>query len=373
MARSARFLGQSYLRRAKLNWQFGIMGSRWRAVAYAISAGLVLALFFLRLGLQPWLGSRSPLLPFIPAVVLAAGLYGVGPGLFAIILSALIATIAFIGPIENGSLDAEQVANIVVFLVVGGTMLWFANHLRAARNRADKLQAELLQSQSNAAMGTMAGTLAHELNQPLAAAANYVAACHQMSLSLNQNSEALTNGLVRAETQIQRAGEIIRQARGLVRKTPVDREPASIRRMSWRAIDVLKDGQFGRHVEFKVNVSKDADIVEVNPIQIEQVLINLLRNAGQAAMRTGTAEITLDATSTQSGILIEVRDFGPGIPHDRVHSLFSATKPSDNGLGMGLSISRTIIEAHGGSIWAQNNPAGGASFFVLLPNPPEEP
>lgn len=336
-----------------------------------MSTGLVLLFFLLRLGLQPWIGQRSPMLLFIVAVVLAAGIYGAGPGLLAIALSAIIATLAFIAPSNEAGLDTEQIVNIAVFLGTGGAMLLFANHMRKTRQRTAELELELQNAQANAAMGAMAATLAHELNQPLAAASNYVSACQRFAADLDgQRSQAVVDGLSKAEGQIQRAAVIIRNARSMVKNMPVERESSSLRRMAGRVIDLLAATKASRDVRFEVDVPPESDKVSVNTSQIEQVLLNLLRNACEAIRKTGSAgRIRLNAVSTDRGRFIEIRDNGPGIPSPRLASLFStAHGSSTGGIGIGLSICRTIVEAHGGNIWAQNNPEGGASFFLLLPD-----
>ncbi|HEX6660263.1 MAG TPA: ATP-binding protein [Sphingomicrobium sp.] len=356
--------GSSIRRRADLHEILAGLNRKRGPIPYLIATALVLVSFLARLSISPWVGSRSPFLPFIAAVVLAAGLYGVGPGLVAITLSSIFATWAFIGP---GGLTPDQIVNIVVFIVTGGAMILFANHLRQTTSRAERLELDLQQAQATAAMGTMAGTLAHELNQPLAAAANYVAACQQLASLSGEEAPSMAEGLRHAETQIQRAGEIIRQARALVRNSPVEREIASLKRMFQRVIDLVKATEAGETVEFKIEVGPGADSVGVNTIQFEQVLLNLVRNACQAMQNSSPAKMRLKAASTDRGTLVEVSDTGVGIRRDRLSTLFSATHSSPTGLGIGLSICRTIVEAHGGSIWAQNDPEGGASFFVLLP------
>jgi len=352
---------------SEVNHKLEALSVRRGPVPYLVATGLVLISFLARLAIDPWIGDRGPLMPFVAAVVISAGMYGVGPGLLAIFLSAVLAAFAFIDPAGPGGISTEQMVHIVVFLVTGAAMTWFAAHLRETRNRADRLEVELQQAQANAAMGTMAGTLAHELNQPLAAAANYVAACQQLAAGPTQSPQSMAKGLQQAEAQIQRVGEIIRHARSLVKNVPLERETASLRRMFRRAIEVVEAGEAGKKVSFEVDVRPDAEWADVNSVQIEQVLLNLLRNACQSTQSAGRPKVSLKATSTDRGQLIEVRDNGAGIALDRLTSLFSATKSSTNGLGIGLSISRTIVEAHGGNIWAQNNPDGGASFFTLLP------
>ena len=354
------------MRWAKLHRYVGIVSGERGLLPYVVSIALVLVSFFARLAIAPLIGDRAPLLPFIAAVVLAAGLYGLGPGLLAIVLSAVLATSTFMTSI-SGTFTPEQITNIIVFVITSGAMLLFANHLRMARSHAEELELELTQAQANAAMSTMAATLAHELNQPLAAAANYVAACQQLASLPGENPQSLVKGLQQAEAQIQRAGDIIRQARALVRRAPLEREVSSLGHMFRRVIEAGEVSD-GRGVKFEIEVAANADSIMVNTVQIEQVLLNLVRNACQAMHGAARRKVQMKAVATARGSLIEVRDSGPGIPHDRLRTLFSTSKSSSTGLGIGLSISRTIVEAHGGNIWGQNNPEGGASFFVLLPS-----
>jgi signal transduction histidine kinase len=113
----------------------------------------------------------------------------------------------------------------------------------------------------------------------------------------------------------------------------------------------------------------------VNPIQIEQVLLNVIRNACQAGAgdRNGNKVVVSGKTDGEFALVV-VRDFGLGIDHARLQTLFSpVAKPSNGGLGLGLPISRTIIESHGGKLWAENQPEGGASFYFTVPNREVQP
>jgi len=335
---------------------------------YLVSLLLVLACFLFRLGLGPWLGGRSPLLPFVAAVVLAAGLYGAGPGLLAIFLSIILASWAFFGGGGFSPGSADEILSVVVFAVTSIAMLVFANHLRSARRRALLLEVELRDAQSTAAMSVMAGTLAHELNQPLTAASNYIAASRQFAKKLEGAGEPLLNGLDQAEAQMQRAGSIIREARNLVRETQVERRSASLRQIFDRVVEVSRAAEACENVHFKVSIGLGVARVRVNIVEIEQVLLNLVRNSCQAMRGNPHSAIHFTARRAETGSLIEVRDNGPGIPRDRLPTLFSAGRGSSgSGMGVGLSICRTIVEAHGGSIMAQNSPEGGASFLIFIP------
>jgi signal transduction histidine kinase len=340
---------------------------------YVVSCLIVLGCLLTWTALGPSLAGRSPLLSFVAAVVLVAGLYGVGPGIAAIAFSLVLALFTFVARGAPHPLRPEEVASLSVFLIIGAAMMVFANHLREARHRALLLEGELQQVQTAAAMTTMAGTLAHELNQPLTAAANYVAACRQFAGAMEQSGmEPLLKGLARTDDQIQRAGAIIREARTLVRNAPVERTEIWLRPLFNRVIEVALANEGPGKVRFQSAIGEDAACIWANEVQIEQVLLNLVRNACQAMRSSDKPTIVFQSRRAENGTLIEVRDNGPGIPRERLPVLFSSARGSaGGGLGIGLSICRTIVEAHGGSIMAQNHPEGGADFLIFLPEEPD--
>lgn len=335
---------------------------------FVSAAVFVIIAYLIRLGLSPVLGDRSPWLLFTVAIVVAAGRYGVRPGLFAIGLSFVLGLFAFVTASDGWSIPPESLAGLVVFIATGAAMLVFAAHLKATQERTMRLQAELQQAHTKSAVGAMASTLAHELNQPLAAASNYIAACKRLVARLEgDQKQAVVSGLAESEAQIQRTGEIIRHARDMIRNTGAKREPASLKTMIHRVTGALQaSGQCG-DATIRTDIERNSDAVEVNPIQIEQVLMNLLRNACQAAAPE-TPEITISSRCEDEWCVVAVRDRSGGIPAEQLKSLFSSeVQSSHGGLGLGLSISRTIVESHGGRIWAENNDEGGASFFFRVP------
>ncbi len=346
--------------------------SRDSRAPYLSAIVLVLIAFAIRFALHPLLNERSPLLIFTAAIVIAAGRYGIAPGLLAMILSLVLATAVFMAPGFPPVLSPDQMANIGVFIVTGGAMLIFAWHLKASQEREVKLQSALQQVQTETAMGTMAATLAHELNQPLAAAANYVGASKRIGACLQGDERAtLISGLDEAEAQIHRAGEIIRQARKMVSSTSTVRQEASLREMVGNAVKPLQASGTARALRLQLEVDQRVDTVCVNPIQIEQVLLNVIRNACQAARPPRTAEVVLAASGGDGFTTVEVRDSGPGIDEEQMASLFRpGGESTTGGQGLGLSICRTIIESHGGKMWARNNDGSGASIFFTVPNEP---
>ena len=343
------------------------------AYPYISAILLVLVAFAIRYALAPVLLERSPLLIFTAAIVIAAGRYGTAPGLAAMVLSLVLGTIVFMAPGFPAALTADDVASLAVFVVTSGAMLSFAGHLKLLREREAELQAELRQVQTETAMGTMAATLAHELNQPLAAAVNYVGAGKRIAAGLHGDLQAmLVSGLGEAETQIHRAGEIVRQARNLVSNASSVRKPASLRNLIASAMKPLQAGGACEDLELRVEIEPRADELLVNEIQIEQVLLNVIRNACQAVPPERPAHVVVKGQANRDQVTVEVRDYGPGIAGEKMQTLFKPGGGSTSGgQGLGLSISRTIVEAHGGRMWAQNADGGGASFFFTLPRAEE--
>jgi C4-dicarboxylate-specific signal transduction histidine kinase len=327
---------------------------------------LVLIAFLVRQSLTPLLPNRAPWTLLTAAIVVAAGRYGFRPGALAMALSFALGMTTF-EPSAYQS-EAEGITSLAVFMVVGAAMLVFAAHLKATQERTLRLQTELQQAHTEAAVGTIASTLAHELNQPLAAAANYLAACKRLIQRLEgEQKPKVLMGLSETETQIQRAGEIIREARDLVRNAGEKREPVSLKVMVSRVTAPLLAGGEFEEARIRTDIEPGADTLLVNPVQIEQVLMNLLRNACQASA-PGAADILVAAKAADAFSIVEVRDRGPGIPAERLPTLFQAKGQStQGGLGLGLSISKTIVESHGGRIWAATNEEGGASFFFSVP------
>lgn len=240
---------------------------------------------------------------------------------------------------------------------------------KAAEAQLEQLQAELIHVSHGIAMGAMAATLAHELNQPLAAASNYLAGSRRLiTQALQPDHEALL-GLTEAEAQIRRAGEIIRRVRRLLRNDDKQREAVSLRQMIERVAKLVEASGICPDLTLTLRIPRSADRLCVDQVQIEQVLLNLFRNACEAMKDRAQPEISVSASQASSELIeVRVTDKGDGMSEATLASLFTAYGESTTGgLGVGLSISRTIIEAHGGQIWAENNPGEGVTFHFTVP------
>jgi two-component system sensor kinase FixL len=451
-------------------------------------------------GLHPWLGDRGAFLIFIPAVLCAAALGGLGPGLLATVLS-LVFGLLLVGGSRSGH---PEMLEALIFTVVGAGISWFGEELRRTRIRdrehaADlsareahlrsildtvpdatvvidargtvqsfstaaerlfghkasavigknvsmlmpspyreehdryisrylatgekriigidrvvtgqrkdgstfpmklevgemgsgsgryftgfirdlterqetehqlkELETELARLSRLTAMGEMASTLAHEINQPLSAISNYLQGCGRLLESVDHpNVPKIRDALAETTKQTLRAGHIIRQLREFVARGETEKRPENISKLVEEASALALVGAPEEGVKPRFSFENHTNSVLVEKVQIQQVLLNLMRNAIEAMHDSARKEL-LVGTKEVAGDMIEVSvaDSGPGISEeiaDRLFQPFVTTKPS--GMGVGLSISKRIVEAHGGEMWAESNPGGGTVFRFTL-------
>jgi two-component system sensor kinase FixL len=235
--------------------------------------------------------------------------------------------------------------------------------------RLQELQSELVHISRLTAMGEMAATLAHELNQPLSAIANYMKGSRRLLESSADPSVAtVRDAMDKAAAQAMRAGEIIRRLRDFVARGESERGPENVRKLIEEASALALVGAKNLGVRTQFYFDPKVELVLVDKVQIQQVLLNLIRNAIEAMEGMPTRELTVSARATEPDMVtIDVTDTGSGIAPDIADQLFQpfiTTKRT--GMGVGLSICRTIIESHGGQIWVEPNPKGGAIFRFTL-------
>jgi two-component system, LuxR family, sensor kinase FixL len=235
--------------------------------------------------------------------------------------------------------------------------------------RLQELQSELVHISRLTAMGEMASALAHELNQPLSAIANYMKGSRRLLESRDdETSVMIRDAMDRAAEQSLRAGQIIRRLRDFVARGEAERRVESVKRLVEEASALALVGakEHGVRVRFQFDPSIDA--VLADKVQVQQVLLNLMRNAIEAMEHCERRDLLLSTDPAEDGMLaINVADSGSGIAPEIAAQLFLPfVTTKTHGMGVGLSISRTIIEAHGGRIWVEANPGGGTVFRFTL-------
>jgi PAS domain S-box-containing protein len=239
-----------------------------------------------------------------------------------------------------------------------------------AELREEQMRSELAHTMRAAQLGELAGTLAHELNQPLSAILSNAQAARRFISSGEfeiWEIQAILDDIVRDD---KRAGGIIHHLRDMVSKRQTPRTLCSLNELVSEVAELLHAQLVEDGVELRLALAPKLPRIEAARIEIQQVLVNLVVNAIHAMADTSPARrfIELEARRKAHDVVATVRDHGPGIPPDRLATIFEpfySTKPS--GLGLGLAISRRIIEGHGGRIEARNHAGGGACFCISLP------
>jgi two-component system sensor kinase FixL len=236
--------------------------------------------------------------------------------------------------------------------------------------RLQELQTELVHMSRLTAMGEMASALAHELNQPLAAIANYMKGSRR--LLENRQDQALgplRDAMDKAADQALRAGDIIRRLRDFVSRGESERRVEDVKKLIEEASALALVGAKDKGVRVRFAFAPRLNYVLADKVQIQQVLLNLVRNAIDAMETAPTRELLVATSSAPDNMVeISVADTGSGIAPEIVDQLFQPfVTTKTHGMGVGLSISRTIIESHGGSISPRPNPGGGTIFVFTLP------
>jgi two-component system, LuxR family, sensor kinase FixL len=235
--------------------------------------------------------------------------------------------------------------------------------------RLQELQSELVHISRLTAMGEMASALAHELNQPLSAIANYMKGSRRLlENSTDDRSALLRDAMDKAADQALRAGQIIRRLRDFVARGESERRVESVKKLVEEASALALVGAKDQGVRVRFQFDPAIDLVLADKVQIQQVLINLLRNALDAMETSQRRELVISAAPGDDDMIaISVADTGSGIAPEMTSQLFQPFITNKrHGMGVGLSISRSIVEAHGGQIDAEPNPAGGTIFRFTL-------
>jgi signal transduction histidine kinase len=270
----------------------------------------------------------------------------------------------------NERLEQEVVSRTNALSQANANLQRASDLQRRADARLQELQSELLHAGRFSAMGQMAGALAHELGQPLGAIANYI----------NAARRCLTNGggdmldLARlniddAASVVLRAGHIIERLREFVAGGEPEQHPENLADLIEEASSLALIGSAALGIDVSQDIAPQLPLALVDRIQIQQVIVNLIRNAIEAMANSERRELTLTASiSSWTNVEISVADSGPGVPEHvapRLFQPFISTKRQN--MGLGLSICRSIVEEHGGQLWYESREGGGAVFRFTVP------
>lgn len=278
----------------------------------------------------------------------------------------------------------EPSSSLPLALVVASCVSVYAAHAAARyqreRRRAEKAEEELRARQHQAGLahaarlstlGGMASGLAHEINQPLSAIVSYASGSAQRIRAGDADAAALLQVVDSIADEALRAGEILRRIRDFVRNTEAIRARADLNALVGEALHFAKVEARESGIALRLALAPEPLAVEVDVIQLEQVILNLVRNGFEAMAGADGAprELSIETAARDSGAVeLIVRDTGAGVAQGAAGRLFEPffTTKAD-GLGLGLPISRSIVEAHGGQLWASPDAKRGAAFHVLLP------
>ena len=242
--------------------------------------------------------------------------------------------------------------------------------LQRTQDEAREMRERLAHVARISTLGEMATGIAHEINQPLAAVATYAQACGRMIRSRMTDDVELLETLDRISHEALRAGAIINKLKDLIRRRDSQQVPCELNSLvrdvaGLAGVDAQHNG-----LDLRLSLADDLPLVVADPVQIQQVILNLVRN-GIEAMETCAGDCVLLVRTREGGaegVICSVVDSGVGLDAEQEASLFTpfyTTKES--GMGMGLSISRTIVRAHGGKLWHTRNPDCGVTFHFSLP------
>src|SRR2546426_7201450 len=351
----------------------------------------------------------APVSLFLCAVILSAWFGGAGPGLLAIALSAFAFYYYFLPPIYSLAAKPGEIPRLLVFTVsalfVGLLSAAQRSAMESLRRARDDLKEtvqelqrtnEALQAESRerkraeeasrqaradlahvsrgTTMGGLTASLAHEVNQPIGAAVTNANTCIRWLARDTPNVEEARAAAMRSAKDGMRAAEIVSRIRLLFKKGTPQREFVDINEVV-REMIVLLRGEATRHnISVRTELAAELPPVLGDRVQLQQVLMNLMLN-GMDAMKDvdGTRELAIKSQQAENEqVVVTVSDTGVGLPAQQADQIFKAfftTKP--HGTGMGLSISRSIVESHGGRLWATDNSPRGASFHFALPTKAE--
>ena len=346
-----------------------------RDVALALLQGGAIALALLLVfGLRNADEFRLFYLLFLPLIWVAARF-----GIVGAVLANLLAQIGLIIAFQTVGHESTTVTAFqLLMLVLAVATLVLGAAVSEGRRSAAALQArqvELAHISRLSTAGEMAAALAHELNQPLLATMAFVRAAQRLTGDDPADRAKARAAMDRAVGEAQRAGDIIKSLRQFIGRDHLVHEPTAPAALVADALALAAPEARRQGIHLQTAIDRSLPDIQVDRVQIQQVLVNLVRNAMDALNAAGTQDPAVAVSAWQDGtdVVFAVADNGPGIPEDvtgRLFEPFNTSKPE--GMGLGLSICRTLVEAHGGRLWLDRSEAAGTAFHFRLPLAPTE-
>lgn len=319
----------------------------------------------------------APASCFLLAVAVSSVFGGLGPGLLSIGLSALAFKFLFLRRTIPPAVEPAVILRFAVFLVATlliAALVEIKRRLETSRNRAEEAlrqaNSDLARVSRVTTMGELTASLAHEVNQPIAAAVTDASTCLRWLMRDPPDLEEARQAASRTIKDATRAAEIMSRVRQLFKKGALQREVVDVNGVIREMIVLLRDEATRYAIDVRTDLAADLPGVMGDRLQLQQVIMNLMMNAIDAMKDvSGTRELTIRSEPRENDqIAVSVSDTGMGLPHEHTAEIFNAfftTKP--HGTGMGLRISQSIVESHGGRLWAADNPPRGARFHLTLP------
>jgi C4-dicarboxylate-specific signal transduction histidine kinase len=353
---------------------------------YSVPVAVVTAAFVCTLLLQP-LFPYPFLFLFLVAVMLSAWFCGTSAGIFAVLFSIVLVDYFFVPPTHSLRINATGEAYFAAFVACALVASWVSAAKKksedALKDALDQLEvrvsertAELMRTQADLAhlsqmlsMGELTASIAHEINQPITAVVTHAYACVEWLAADPPNIEKTRQTVSRIIEDGTRAGAVLGRLRALFKKEPPAKGWVDLRDLIHEMTVFLREEAVRRRVTMHLDVAPGLPKVWADRVQIKQVILNLMTNAMDAVAESrGAGEVIIVARSDDGAVYVRVEDSGPGIhPEnaDKIFTPFFTTKP--HGIGLGLAISRSIIEAHEGRLWAEPRSGGGTIMEFTLP------